>query len=170
MASFEDALQETMSDRASLVEKVGELTATNEQFQHSTKELIRQLNVERQRNKLEQTLKIDKQKWQQETNLLLTSIQEHCNDVFRSKIRELQKNESSPRTVLMSEELNHQNGFYPTFSTGLTNFFDIPDTACSGTVQSTGDVHQVHTPLHVNKTLDETEAILQNLLGADVIL
>jgi LPS O-antigen subunit length determinant protein (WzzB/FepE family) len=170
VTNFEESLQDTLSERATLVSKVSELTLANEELQHSTKELGRQLSIERQRIKLEEKVKLDRNKWKQETNQLLTSIHEQCNVAFQSTIRELQ-NESSPRTVFMNEDLTYQKDFLTNrFTSGRKRFEDIPDPECSGTQRSPNDFYELQSPFQVNKTLDETEAMLQHLLGDEIPL
>lgn len=160
--SFKDAVAELSSYHKQLDEH----SAARERLERTVSELKRQLAVEQRKTKFVDAFKIKQKQWRAETQDLIISIQEECNSVFQSKISDLPKESSSLQVMTKNDQPTESAGT-TTLSTGNdTSTYrpsPVPKTNTTTTLSTSFDILQ--SPVLVNKTLDETEAFVQSLLG-----
>jgi hypothetical protein len=169
-AKIEGALQEALSEISSCMTQIDEQSALRERFERRTRELERHLAAEKQRNKLAE-IKANQKQWRLETNHLIASIQEECNSVFLRKIQE-SPIDTSPRTVVVLDDDVDCDEYESAAYTDPGVLSDIkplfrPIAKRTLSVKHTNSDYFLQSPTQVNKTLEETEAIVMSLLGDD---
>lgn len=173
MIKVEGALQVALAEIKSCMKQLDEQSTVRCGLERKNRELERQLAVERQRNKQAEESKSNRKQWQEETSKIISSLQEECNSVFLRKIRD-PSNKHSPRTVVVldGEGDDFQREIDDSTPPGvvannLSQFIPTQDRDRKYSSHSSDSQYLLQSPTQVNKTLDETEALVQSLLGDD---
>jgi phenylalanyl-tRNA synthetase alpha subunit len=136
---------------ASVVDEVMQAAASEvSSLEAKVDELESQLSSERKKNERG----LDRKKWKNETNSLLSSIQQECNSIFRNKMMPVQSS-PSPRTVVDEDDDNEVDlsvvALDQTQDHVLRTMVDWSPVTSAAAVD-------------VDQTLDETEAIVRSLM------
>jgi hypothetical protein len=109
--------------------------------------------------------------WQQETNDLLESIQRECNEVFeRNKVRASSYSHrrgptttttSSPRSTLLHVLVDENDNMNDDNDDGSSSQPSVVESSLSGGGSSAASA----SSQDLNRALDDTEALIQSLLG-----
>lgn len=165
-AVAEEAMQAAASEVSAVTLQLDKETAVRETLEGAVRDLERKLVIEKQKSKLSSEWMVNRQDWQQETNNLISSIQQECNTVFAQNML-LQA--SSPRSVpaapddssplsLNDSDVSKIDGAAVNKSEGMA--FPVHRTPWKRVASRTS----YQSPLDVSHALDETEALVRSLL------
>jgi hypothetical protein len=145
-------------EAAEVTEQLNQESKARENLESAVRELERKLAVESQKGRLaSQHMKTQKQ-WQEETNNLIASIQDECNEIFQQNM--VSPNSESPRTVMVADDSSILEEL-STFGTAKAASIMKPSTTFKEAMTFT----PYKPSLEVDKALEETEALVMSLMG-----
>lgn len=155
-------MQAAAGEVATVTEQLDKEAATREALEGTVRDLERKLVIEGEKSRLASDYMTSRKKWQDETNNLLASIQEECNTIFDQNMVATE----SPRTVVAVAD---ESSILDDLSNIMENINPKTSTKPTPKKSTTWKEAVSFTPftssLEVDKALDETEALVRNLIG-----
>jgi hypothetical protein len=174
MAVAQEAMEAAAAEVATVNGQLDKESAARENLEGQIRELERKLIIEAQKSKLSSQWMTSRKQWQEETNTLLSSIQEECNTIFTQNMVRASTGHggSSPRSVAiddttqsvihLEDESKDYGGCEERFgATSSNSFFPISQRHHL----ASGDPILYANKLDVSHAVDETEALVRSIMG-----
>jgi hypothetical protein len=152
-------------------------TDARENLERRTLDLERQLALEREKSRAVEDLKRSKRQWQEKTGKLVVSLQKECNAIFDRQIKDPIELLSPGPAHLEKENINvlktikgDSSSFANASIDGRLRSAQRSRSSAKSKQANAMSFQPEHdlflqSPMQLNKTLDETEALVQSLLG-----
>lgn len=176
-AKLEARLQEAVSESKFYKKQLDIQSNSRENLERRALDLERQLAVEREKSRTVEDLKRSKKHWQEKTSQLVESLQKECNAVFDRQNKDpvvflspgpahLEKENRTVLKTIKGDASTLANISVEDRLRSVQRSRSNRKSRHSTSLQPDINLF-LQSPIQLNRTLDETEAFVQSLLGDD---